>query len=155
MSLVTEQIPSNETTFLLPMLLDAEEGEERIRAALLDPTCTSYATWLDGRLAGAAVVRWEENEPSEILYIAVAAALRGRGYGKQIIQALQDELRRRGGRSLLVGTANASLENIAFYQKCGFRMFEIRRDYFAYIQPLVVEHGILLRDMLVLRYDLE
>ena len=153
--LVTEQIPNNATTFLLPMLLDAEEGEERIRAALLDPTCTAYASWLDGQLAGAAVVRWEEDETSEILYIAVATALRGRGYGKQIIHVLQEELRRRGGRSLLVGTANAALENIAFYQKCGFRMFEIRRDYFAYIQPPVVEHGILLRDMLVLRYDVE
>ncbi len=101
------------------------------------------------------MVCWEEDEPGEIVYIAVAAALRGHGYGKQIIQALQNELRRRGGRSLLVGTANSSLENIAFYQKCGFRMFEIRRDYFAYIQPPVVEHGILLRDMLVLRYDVE
>jgi ribosomal protein S18 acetylase RimI-like enzyme len=153
--LVTEQIPNKETTFLLSMLLDAEEGEERIRAALLDPTCTAYAAWLDGQLAGAAVVRWEEDATSEILYIAVATALRGRGYGKQIIQVFQEELRRRGGRSLLVGTANAALENIAFYQKCGFRMFEIRRDYFAYIQPPISEHGILLRDMLVLRYDLE
>jgi hypothetical protein len=33
-------------------------------------------------------------------------------------------------------------------------MYEIRRDYFAYIQPPVLEHGIQLRDMLVLRYDL-
>ena len=65
--LVTEQIPNNATTFLLPMLLDAEEGEERIRAALLDPTCTAYASWLDAQLAGAAVVRWEEEKPSEIL----------------------------------------------------------------------------------------
>ena len=95
------------------------------------------------------------DEPGEILYIAVADTLRGRGYGKQIIQALQDELPRRGGHALLVGTANAALENIAFYQKCGFRMFEIRRDYFAYIQPPIMEHGILLRDMLVLRYDVE
>src|SRR6266849_3878701 len=99
MSLVIEPIPSHETMFLLPMLLDAEEGEERIRAALLDPTCTAYASWLDGQLAGAAVVRWEEDATSEILYIAVAAALRGRGYGKQIIQVFQEELRRRGGRS--------------------------------------------------------
>ena len=145
MSLVIKQVPSNETMFLLPMLLDAEEGEERIRTALLDPTCAAYAARLDDRLVGAAVVHWEEDKPSEILYIAVAAALRGRGYGKQIIQALQNELHRHGGRSLLVGTANAALENIAFYQKCGFRMFEIRRDYFAYIQPPVLEHGIQLR----------
>jgi ribosomal protein S18 acetylase RimI-like enzyme len=68
-------------------------------------------------------------------------------------QALQDESPRHGGRSLLVGTANSSLDNIAFYQKCGFRMYEIRRDYFAYIQPPVLEYGILLRDMLVFRYD--
>jgi ribosomal protein S18 acetylase RimI-like enzyme len=84
----------------------------------------------------------------------VATVLRGCGYGKQIMHVLQEELSRRGGRALLIGTANASLENIAFYQKCGFRMFEIRRDYFAYIQPPISEHGILLRDMLVLRYDL-
>jgi len=153
--LVTELIPNHETAFLLPVLTDAEEGEERIRATLLDPNCTAYASWLVGTLAGAAVVRWEEDEPSEIVYIAVVPDLRGRGYGKQIMHFLQEELRRRGGHSLLVGTANAALENIAFYQKCGFRMYEIRRDYFAYIQPPIAEHGIVLRDMLVLRYDLE
>jgi len=153
--LVTGAIPNTETTFLLPILSDAEEGEERIRATLLHPTCTAYASWLDGQLVGAAVVRWEEDEPSEIVYIAVAPDLRGRGYGKQIIHVLQEELRRRRGHALLVGAANAALENIAFYQKCGFRMFEIRRDYFAYIQPPIAEHGIVLRDMLVLRYDLE
>ncbi|GCE14557.1 GNAT family N-acetyltransferase [Tengunoibacter tsumagoiensis] len=152
---ITEQVPHPETAFLLPILSDAEEGEERIRAALLDPTCTAYAFWLDGRLAGAAVVRWEEDASGEIVYIAVAPDLRGRGYGKQIIHVLQEELRRRRGHSLLVGTANAALANIAFYQKCGFRMFEIRRDYFSYIQPPIAENGIVLRDMLVLRYDLE
>src|SRR5450756_234443 len=97
MPLVTEQIAHNETTFLLLILSDADEGEERIRAALLDPSCTAYASWLDGRIAGAAVVRWEEDETSEILYIAVAADLRGRGYGKQIMQTLQEELSRRRG----------------------------------------------------------
>ncbi len=153
--LVIELIPNHETAFLLPVLTDAEEGEERIRATLLDPNCTVYASWLDGTLAGAAVVRWEEDEPSEIMYIAVVPDLRGCGYGKQIMHFFQEELRRRGGHSLLVGTANAALENIAFYQKCGFRMFEIRRDYLAYIQPPIAEHGIVLRDMLVLRYDLE
>jgi ribosomal protein S18 acetylase RimI-like enzyme len=155
MHLVTKQIPNHETAFLLPVLSDAEEGKERIRATLLDPTCAAYASWLDDRLAGAAVVRWEEDEPSEIVYIAVISDLRGRGYGKQIIYFLQEELRKRRGYSLIVGTANAALENIAFYQKCGFRMFEVRRDYFAYIQPPISEHGIVLRDMLVFRYDLE
>jgi hypothetical protein len=33
-------------------------------------------------------------------------------------------------------------------------MFEVRRDYFAYIEPPLQERGIVMRDMLVLRYDL-
>lgn len=155
MPFVTEQIPHHETAFLLPVLADAEEGEERIRATLQEPGCIAYASRLDTQLAGAAVVRWGEEKTGEIIYIAVAPALRGQGYGKQIIHALLEELRRRGGCTLLVGTANAALDNIAFYQKCGFRMFEIRRDYFAYIQPPIAENGIIIRDMLVLRYDLE
>lgn len=155
MPFITKMVPHHETDFLLPVLSDAEEGDELIRATLLDPVCTAYASWLDTQLAGAAVVRWKEEEPGEIIYIAVAPDLRGQGYGKQIMHFLLEELRRRGGHALLVGTANAALDNIAFYQKCGFRMYEIRRDYFAYIQPPVAENGIVLRDMIVLRYDLE
>ncbi len=155
MAFITERIPHQETAFLLPVLADAEEGKERIRATLQDPTCTAYASWLDTQLAGAAVVRWEEEKPSEIVYIAVAPDWRGRGYGKQIMRFFLEELRKRGGHALLVGTANAAIDNIAFYQKCGFRLFEIRRDYFAYIQPPMAENGIVLRDMIVLRYDLE
>lgn len=138
---------------LLPILHEAEEDDERIRAAFRDPACVVYAASVDGTLVGAAVVRWEEREASEILYIAVLAAERGKGYGKQIMATLQAELPAHG-RALLVGTANSSLENIAFYQKCGFRMFEVRRDYFAYIQPPLQEQGIIMRDMIVFRYDL-
>lgn len=54
--------------------------------------------------------------------------------------------------ALLVGTANASLENIAFYQKCGFRLYAVRQNYFDYIQPPIMEHGIPIKDMLVMRY---
>jgi len=155
MPFITERIPHHETAFLLPVLSDAEEGEERIRATLLDPTCTAYASWLDTQLAAAAVVRWKEEEPSEIIYIAVARDLRGHGYGKQVMHFFLEELRRRAGQVLQVGTANTALENIAFYQKCGFRLFEIRHDYFAYIQPPITENGMVLRDMIVLQYDLQ
>lgn len=143
-----------EAEALLPILHDAEEDDERIKAALRDPVCTTYAALLAGEPIGAAVVRWEGGETNELLYLAVAASERGKGYGKRIISALQAELPAHG-RALLVGTGNSSLDNIAFYQKCGFRMFEVRRDYFAYIQPPLQEDGIVMRDMIVLRFDLE
>ncbi|MEU7874907.1 GNAT family N-acetyltransferase [Dactylosporangium sp. NPDC049140] len=137
---------------LVPILHDAEEDDERIRSALRDPSCQAYAA-LDGdEPVGAAVVRWDDREPSELLYIAVAADRRGTGLGRRIIAAILEELPGHG-RELLVGTANCALDNIAFYQQCGFRMHSVKRDFFDYIQPPLREHGILMRDMIVFAYD--
>ena len=138
---------------LVAILHDAEEDDKRIRAAVRDPACQAYAALYDGARVGAAVVRWAPQQPSEILYLAIAASDRGKGYGRQLVAALQAELPVHG-RTLLVGTANCALDNIAFYQKCGFRMHAVKPDYFAYIQLPLQEHGILLRDMIVFAYDL-
>jgi GNAT superfamily N-acetyltransferase len=136
---------------LVPILRDAEEGDDRIRAALADPACTAYAARCDGDLIGAAVVRWAQPS-SEIVYIAVAPGHRGEGHGRAILAALAAELPAHGHR-LIVGTANCSLDNIAFYQRCGFRMLEVHRDFFAYIDPPIVEHGIPMLDMIVFCLD--
>ena len=149
MSLRLSPVAAHETESLVSLLLDADEGEARIRAALQDSANTNYVALAGNTIVGAATVHWEEHE-SEIIYIAVAADLRG--YGKAIIEALFHEMRERGAHSLLVGTANSSLDNIAFYQKCGFRLDHIRHDYFEYIQPPVMENRIIVRDMLVMKY---
>ena len=136
---------------LLPILHDAEEDDRRILAALADPACQAYAMLVSGEPVGAAVVRWSA---PEVLYLAVAAEHRGRGFGRGILTALQAELPAHG-RRLRVGTANCALDNIAFYQRCGFRMLAVERDHFAYIQPPIIENGIVMRDMIVFSYDLE
>ena len=154
MSLALSVVVPAEIDALIPILQDADEDVGRIRTLLTDGMHTSYAIFDGERLIGAATVRWAENE-SEIEYIAVVASLRGRGYGQAIIAALLEEARRRRANSLLVGTANSSLNTIAFYQKCGFRMDSVRHDFFSYVQPPITENGIPMRDMLVLRYDLK
>ena len=142
-----------EAESLLPILHDAEEDDDRIRTALRDPACQTYAALIDDEPVGAAVVCWAQT-PAEILYIAVAAGDRGKGYGRQIVAAIQAELPKHG-RTLVVGTANSAIDNIAFYQKCGFRMHAVKPDYFSYIQPPIRDHGILMRDMIVFRYDVD
>jgi NAD(P)H-dependent FMN reductase/GNAT superfamily N-acetyltransferase len=154
MSLTCAPVAGVAAEALLPVLHDAEEDDERIRAALRDPACQAYAATVAGHLVGAAVVRWRQSEPSEIVYLAVAAAERGKGYGQRIVAALQAELPTYG-RTLLVGTANSALDNIAFYQKCGFRMSAVKRDFFDYIRPPVREHGIEMRDMIVFSYEID
>jgi ribosomal protein S18 acetylase RimI-like enzyme len=155
---------------LVPLLHDADEDDARVRAALTDPANSAYTAHDGADVVGAAVVRWDINAagagamgkgsgamnhaPTEILLIAVAVDKRRRGYGAQMLAALVDEARTRQLSALYVGTANSSLATIGFYQRAGFRMDHVRRDYFAYVQPPISEDGIPLRDMLVLRHDL-
>jgi predicted N-acetyltransferase YhbS len=54
--------------------------------------------------------------------LAVAPKRHGQGIGRAIVAWLIEEARRRGKTAVLVGTANSSIGNIAFYQKVGFRM---------------------------------
>ncbi len=138
---------------LVPLLRDADEGEDRLLAALCDPAHTAYAAEDGAARVGAAVVCWEP-ATSEILLLAVAPERRGRGIGRAILAALVAEGRQRGTDALLVGTANCALGNIAFYQRCGFRMDHVRRDYFTYVQPPISENGIPLIDMIVFRCTL-
>jgi ribosomal protein S18 acetylase RimI-like enzyme len=154
MSIRLEQVTMSASVceMLVSLLHDADEDDERIRAKLLDVHYTTYAAYGGEQLVGAVTMRWDE-DASEIEYIAVDSACRGRGYGKAMIARILMLAQRRGVHAVLVGTANSSLENIAFYQKCGFRMDHVRRDYFAYIQPPIIQNGIVMRDMLVLRYS--
>lgn len=147
LSLVEPQVSEQ----LIAVLLAADEDEARVRSIVADGMHSSYAALDGGRLIGGVTMRWEKEE-SEIEYIAVVEPLRGQGYGKQIIAAVLQEAQRRSVKDLLVGTDNTAWETIAFYQKCGFRMDHVRRDFFQYIDPPIIRHGISLLDMLVLRY---
>jgi ribosomal protein S18 acetylase RimI-like enzyme len=146
-----EQVAPREYEALVPVLSEADEGDERILAQLRGPGRVSYRALLGEQLIGAATMVWQPSE-SELLYIVVLPDWRGHGHGKALVAGLLAEAARRRVASVCVGTANCSLDNIAFYQRCGFRMDRVRRDYFAYIQPPVVEHGITMRDMLVFTY---
>src|SRR5579864_7325742 len=98
MSIILNPIAPHETESLLPLLQDADEDESRIHSALQNTSNTTYHALVGNTVVGAATVHWEEHE-SEIIYIAVVAELRGRGYGKAIIETLFHEMRRRGVHS--------------------------------------------------------
>ena len=40
------------------------------------------------------------------------------------------------------------------YQKVGFRMDQVRKDYFRYYSEPIYENGIQIRDMLVFRFEM-
>lgn len=153
MSLTIRQVLPPEVEQLQPLLLLAEPSENALRWSLNNLSDTAYCMTEEDQIVGAATVRWHK-EPCEIVELAVSIERQGRGFGKQLVTWLIAEARRRGKHELLVGTSNASIGNIIFYQKCGFRMHSVREDYFWYHREAVSENGLLVRDMLVLRYDL-
>ena len=106
----------------------------------------------DGTLLGAATMRWAE--PCEIQELAIAAERQGQGLGRRFVEWLVDQARQRGRQRMLVGTANSSINNIAFYQRIGFRMDCVRRDYFRYYREPVYENGIRIGDTPVFSREL-
>lgn len=142
-------VMSRDVDLLSVILREADEDQSRIRRVLTDDRHTGYLAVSGGHSVGAAVVRWQQAE-SEIEYIAVVPGRRCQGLGRALVNALLAEARRWGVPLLSVGTDNTSLDNVAFYQKCGFRMDSVRRDYFKYLSPPVVVDGVAMRDMVVL-----
>lgn len=153
MSLILKQVEPDEVNAILPILLLAESSESALRWSLSNLSDTIYRAEDDGQVVAAATMRWD-SEPCEIVELAVAEHLQGQGVGRKIIESLFAEAQHRGKQRILVGTGNSSIGNIVFYQKCGFRMDHVRRDYFRYHHEPEIEDGILLRDMIVFSYDL-
>jgi GNAT superfamily N-acetyltransferase len=151
--LAVREVPAEDVEQLFPVLLQAEPSERALRWSVRHLSEKAYRLDVDGALAGAATVRWA-GDPCEIVELAVDERLHGRGLGRRFVAWIVGEAARRGKHAVEVGTANASLGNLAFYQKCGFRFDHVRRDYFSYYREPRVEHGIPVRDLVVFRYDL-
>jgi GNAT superfamily N-acetyltransferase len=147
------EVPRADVESLIPILILAEPSERALRWSLRNLSDTVYLMTLAGEPVGAASVRWDD-EPAEIVELAIVEALHGRGLGRRLIDWIIAEAAHRTCRALDVGTRNASLGNIAFYQRCGFRMHHVRQDYFTYYPAPVYENGIEVRDLLVFRYEL-
>jgi N-acetylglutamate synthase-like GNAT family acetyltransferase len=153
MRLTIRKAGAEEIEALIPILRQAEETERALRWSLANLSDAIYRLDDDNQVVGAATMQWRDDR-CEIMELAIAPERQRQGLGKHLVAWLLAEARRRGKRQVLVGTANSSIDNIAFYQKCGFRMDQIRKDYFSYYGEPHYEDGIQVRDMLVFRYDL-
>ena len=108
----------------------------------------------DYQQAIAAAIVNDYGDHLEISNIAVTPAQQGRGRGKQMIAFIIAFARQQGYSQLRVGTGNSSLEQLAFYQKCGFRIIGVIPDYFGDDDPTIFENGIRCQDMVLLAYSL-
>ena len=89
----------------------------------------------------------------EIKNIATVPKSQGKGYGKKLIEFLEEKFHN-GYDALQVGTGDSPL-TIPFYEKCGFKRHHVVKNFFTdnYDHP-IVEAGVRLVDMIYLQKEL-
>ena len=142
--------PGEERLPLLPLLFLADSAEDHVRAHVDDGHL--FALVVDESMVGAvqAVATEGDRDTVELTLVAVGEAHQGKGLGRRRLVLVLEELRGLGFRRALVGTSNAGIGQLAFYQRCGFRMLSVERDYFDAdrgYDGTEMENGIVHRDL--------
>lgn len=137
----------------LELLLLADPSEKLVREYISRGKC--FIMNLDGRVIGTYVLIPTRPETVEIVNVAVNEEYHGNGYGKQLVLHAVETAKRDGYKTIEIGTGNSGIVQLALYQKCGFRMTSIDRDFFVrhYDEP-IYENGIQVIDMVRLSQDL-
>ena len=145
------EINKNES---LPMelLLMADPAEEIVKEYVSRGQV--YLLEKDSRIIGVYVLVPTRPETVELMNIAVDEVYQGEGFGKQMVEHATAAAKEQGCKIMDVGTASLGVEQLMFYQKCGFRMTSIDHDFFVkhYDAPIIIT-GIRLRDMVRLSIE--
>jgi GNAT superfamily N-acetyltransferase len=130
-----------------PQRLDAAIGRGRVLVAIDGDRVVGHLQLVDA----------DAPDEAELLTMAVVEDRQGEGIGRALVERAIEECRASGTRTLLVATAAASVGNLRFYQRLGFRMLRVERDAFVpadgYREGLTIE-GIPLRDRVWLSLSL-
>ncbi|WP_040983111.1 GNAT family N-acetyltransferase [Oceanobacillus jeddahense] len=139
----------------LPMnlLLLADPSERLVRDYTTRGTC--YVLETEEKVVGVYVLLPTRPDTVELVNVAVDEVYHGQGLGKQLVLHAIQEARQQGYRTIEIGTGNSGVSQLALYQKCGFRMTSIDRDFFLrhYEEP-IFENGMQVVDMVRLEIDL-
>ncbi len=144
MSLLIQEVPPADTP--IDLLLLADPSEEKVRSYLPGSKC--FVATKNGTVVGAAVVQPREAGAQELMSIAVHPDHQESGIGTALLKWIIDFFEKAGATQLEVGTGTFGYQ-LAFYQRQGFRVTGIDRDFFVknYDEP-IFEEGIRLVDML-------
>ncbi|MFC4528234.1 GNAT family N-acetyltransferase [Dyella halodurans] len=88
--------------------------------ALKQPNVTFLAARVDGRPVACGACVWHEDYV-EVKRMYVLPACRGLGLGKQLLEALEREVARAGGKLIRLETGTAQAEALELYGRAGYR----------------------------------
>ena len=146
-----QEIPYSEAP--IELLLEADPSREKLNAYLSHSTC--FVAKRHDTLVGAYVVQRIAPGIYELMSIAVSPKQQRKGIGTILLKHAVATVGDLDARRLEVGTGSFGYQ-LAWYQREGFRVFAVDRDFFLehYPEP-IYEQGIQLKDMLRLAVEYE
>ncbi|NYF25847.1 GNAT family N-acetyltransferase [Sporosarcina sp. JAI121] len=137
----------------LNLLLLADPSQEQVEKYIANGECR--VAEVEGEIVGTYVLIRLNDKTMEIINVAVDVRMHGCGIGKKLISHAIQTAKALGCKSLEVGTGNSSIDQLAFYQKCGFRMDGIIKDFFIdHYGEDIFENDIQCRDMVRFSMDI-
>jgi len=110
---------------------------------------------MNGKVIGVYVLLPTRPDTVELVNVAVDETHQSKGIGKQLVKHAVQIAAEMGFKSIEVGTGNSGMGQLALYQKCGFRITGIDRDFFVkHYDEEIYENGIQCMDMIRLSQDL-
>jgi len=137
----------------IELLLEADPSEQSILSYL--ESGLIFATVRNEVAIGVCVVSLESETRAELFNISVSKEFQQQGVGTKLLEFVLQELKSKGVKRLELGTGTFGYQ-LAYYQRLGFRVDSVLKDYFVshYPDP-IFEQGIQLKDMLRLYLNLD
>ena len=135
------------------LLLLADPSIEIINDYINRGNC--YVAYANNNIVGSFVIIRTRPLTLELANVSVKEAYQGKGIGKRLILSAIELAKNENAKVLELGTGNSSINQLALYQKCGFRIVGVDRDFFRrHYKEKIIENGIECIDMIRLRMDL-
>ncbi|WP_421040407.1 GNAT family N-acetyltransferase [Mammaliicoccus vitulinus] len=109
------------------LLVMADPSMDLVLEYLDNGECFIYKEDLE--ILGCYVLKEVNINRVELVNIVVSEDKQGVGIGKILLLHALDYAKSKGYKEVIVGTGNSSIGQIAFYQKAGFRLFDIDRGF--------------------------
>jgi ribosomal protein S18 acetylase RimI-like enzyme/quinol monooxygenase YgiN len=130
-------------------LLELADEPDPVRRYLHDGQLYGLVDDEERRIAAVLVVDIGDRAV-ELRAVAVDESVQGCGIGTRFLAELCDRFRAQGILRVVVGTASSGVRQLAFYQRLGFRLTHVERDFFSEARgypPGLSENDIPVRDM--------
>lgn len=136
------------------LLLLADPARELVEAYIAEGEC--YVAEDNDAIIGVFVNVPLTKETVEIKNIAVPEDKQGRGIGKKLLLEAIKIAKSNNYNFIEIGTGNSSIGQLALYQKCGFRISGVIKDFFVdHYDEVIMENGIQCMDMIRLRLEIQ